>query len=130
MQAVIRSGSQQYMVTPGQLLDVDLVGSDVKTLKFEPLLIIDGEKVTVGTPVVAGIAVTADILEMVKGEKLKVLKFQAKKRVKKLTGHRQRYTRIKITAIGSAKAPAAKVAAAKKAPAAKAAAPKKTPVTA
>jgi large subunit ribosomal protein L21 len=125
MQAVIRSGNHQFLVTPGQILEVDLVGDDVKTLKFEPLLIIDGEKVTVGTPVVAGVSVTADVVEMIKGDKLKVLKFQPKKRVKKLTGHRQRYTRIKITAIGSAKAPA-KAAAAKKAPAT----PKKTPVAA
>lgn len=125
MQAVIRSGNHQYLVTPGQILEIDLVGDDAKTLQFEPLLVIDGEKVTVGTPVVADVAVTADVIEMVKGEKLKVLKFQAKKRVKKLTGHRQRYTRIKITAVGSAKAPA-KAAAAKKAPTAKPTAPKKT----
>jgi len=126
MQAVIRSGNHQFLVSPGQILEVDLVGDDVTTLKFEPLLIIDGEKVTVGTPVVAGVSVTADVVEMIKGDKLKVLKFQPKKRVKKLTGHRQRYTRIKITAIGSAKAPAAKTVAAKKAPAT----PKKTPVAA
>lgn len=126
MQAVIRSGNHQFLVTPGQVLEVDLVEDDVKTLKFEPLLIIDGEKVTVGTPTVAGVSVTADVIEMVKGDKLKVLKFQPKKRVKKLTGHRQRYSRIKITAVGSAKAPAAKTTAAKKAPAE----PKKTPVAA
>lgn len=126
MQAVIRSGNHQFLVTLGQILEVDLVGDDVKTLKFEPLLVIDGEKVTVGTPVVASVSVTADVVEMIKGDKLKVLKFQPKKRVKKLTGHRQRYSRIKITAIGSAKAPAAKAAAAKKAPTA----PKKTPVAA
>lgn len=126
MQAVIRSGNHQFLVSPGQILEVDLVGDDVKTLKFEPLLIIDGEKVTVGAPVVAGVPVTADVIEMIKGDKLKVLKFQPKKRVKKLTGHRQRYTRIKITAIGSAKAPTPKAAAAKKAPAT----PKKTPVAA
>jgi large subunit ribosomal protein L21 len=115
MQAVIRSGNHQFLVTTGQVLEVDLVGSDAKTLEFEPLLVIDGEKVTVGTPVVSGVTVAAEIIEMVKGDKIKVLKFQPKKRVKKLTGHRQRYTQIKITAIGSTKVPA-KAAAATKAP--------------
>lgn len=101
MQAVIRAGGKQYLVRPDQTLEVDLVSGDAKNLTFEPLLIIDGDKVTVGAPVVAGITVRADVISEVKGEKLKILKFKPKKRVKKLTGHRQRYTQIKITAIGS-----------------------------
>jgi large subunit ribosomal protein L21 len=117
MQAVIRSGAKQYLVKPGQVLEIDLVGGDAKTLEFEPLLVIDGDKVQVGAPVVAGVKVAAEVAGEVKGEKLQVLKFKAKKRVKTQTGHRQHYTQIKITAIGTAKAPAAKAAAAK--PAAK-----------
>jgi large subunit ribosomal protein L21 len=111
MQAIIRAGGKQYLVSPDQTLEVDLVDSAAKTLAFEPLLVIDGAKVTVGTPVVAGVKVTATVVGEVKGEKIKVLKFKAKKREKKLTGHRQRYTQIKISAIGSAKQPVAKAAA-------------------
>jgi len=99
MQAVIATGGKQYLVETGQELDVELLG-DVKKAEFEPLLVIDGEKVQVGQPHVAGVKVTAEVLEEVKGEKIKVLKFKAKKREKTLTGHRQHYSRIKITKIG------------------------------
>jgi large subunit ribosomal protein L21 len=111
MQAVIRTGAKQYLVKPDQTLEIDLVGGDAKTLEFEPLLVIDGDTISVGTPNVAGITVTATVVGEVKGEKLKVLKFKAKKRVKKLTGHRQRYTQITITGIGKAKAKATTTAA-------------------
>jgi len=131
MQAIIRAGGKQYLVSPDQTLEVDLVDSAAKALEFEPLLVVDGATITVGTPVVAGVKVTATVVGEVKGEKIKVLKFKAKKREKKLTGHRQRYTQIKISAIGSAKKPAAQAAAkptvAKPAAAAK---PAKTPVAA
>ncbi|HUC86930.1 MAG TPA: 50S ribosomal protein L21 [Candidatus Saccharimonadales bacterium] len=107
MQAVIRTGAKQYLVQPDQTLEIDLVGSDAKTLEFQPLLVIDGDKVSVGTPTVAGVTVTAKVVGEVKGEKLKILKFKPKKRIKKQTGHRQRYTQITITGIGAAKAGAA-----------------------
>jgi large subunit ribosomal protein L21 len=54
----------------------------------------------VGAPHVSGVKVVAEVLEEVKGEKIKVLKFKAKKRIKRLTGHRQHYTQVKITKIG------------------------------
>lgn len=94
------------MVKNGQTLEVDLVGTSAKTLEFDALLTIDGEKVSVGTPAVDGVKVKAEVLGEVKGEKLQVLKFKAKKRVHKRTGHRQRYSQIKITAIGGNKAKA------------------------
>ena len=120
MQAVISSGSKQYLVEPGQTLEIDLVSGDAKNMTFDALLVIDGDKIQVGTPAVSGVSVKADIVEEVKGDKIKVLKFRAKKREKRITGHRQRYTRIKITDIGGAKP--ARSAAADKKPAAKAAA--------
>jgi large subunit ribosomal protein L21 len=114
MQAVIKSGGKQYLVEPKQTLEVDLVSGDAKKLTFEPLLVIDGDKVQVGTPTVSGVTVTAEVVDEVKGEKIQVLKFQAKKRVNKRTGHRQRYSQIKITGIGAAKAASKKAAAAAK----------------
>ena len=98
MQAVITSGGKQYLVHPDQVLELELVG-DVKKLEFEPLLVIDGAKVSVGTAVVKGAKVTAEVLDEVKGDKLKVLRFKPKKRVKRLTGHRQRYSQVKISRI-------------------------------
>jgi len=97
-QAVIQTGGKQYLVKAGQELDVELVGED-KKLSFEPLLVFDEKTAKVGAPTVKGAKVTAEVLDTVKGEKIQVFKFKAKKRVKKLTGHRQKYSRIKITAI-------------------------------
>jgi len=99
MQAVIASGGKQYLVKEDQVLELELVG-DVKKLEFDALLTIDGDKVAVGTPHVAGTKVSAQVLGEVKGEKLRILKFKAKKRVKRLTGHRQHYSQVKITKIG------------------------------
>lgn len=99
MQAVIEAGGKQYLVVEDQELDIELTG-DAKKLEFEALLVIDGDKVTVGQPAVPKVKVLAEVLEETKGEKIKVLKFKAKKRVKRLTGHRQHYSRIKISAIG------------------------------
>jgi len=98
MQAVITSGGKQYLVKTDQILDLELVG-DVKKLEFEPLMVIDGEKVSVGAPVVKGAKVTAEVIGEVKGDKLKIMRFKAKKRVKRLTGHRQHYTQVKISKI-------------------------------
>jgi large subunit ribosomal protein L21 len=99
MQAVIASGGKQYLVQKDQLLELELLG-DAKKAEFEALLVIDGDDVKVGAPHVSGVKVVAEVLEEVKGEKIKVLKFKAKKRIKRLTGHRQHYTQVKITKIG------------------------------
>lgn len=99
MQAVIATGGKQYLVRDGEFLNVELVGEETK-LVFDALLVIDGKDITVGAPLVDKIKVHAEVLETVKGEKIKILKFKAKKRVKRLTGHRQKYSQIKITKIG------------------------------
>lgn len=116
MQAIISSGAKQYIVEPGQVLEIDLLPEDTKKIEFDALLVIDGDKVHVGTPHVAGHKVSAEVLGEVKGDKIKVLKFKAKKRVSTLTGHRQHYSQIKIVSIGATKAASAK--AVKKQPAA------------
>ncbi len=99
MKAVIKVSGKQYIVAEKQTLLVDLLG-DSKDLDLEPLMVYDDKEVKVGTPVVKGASVKAKILEVeVKGEKIQVAKFQAKKRVKKINGHRQKYTKIEITKI-------------------------------
>jgi large subunit ribosomal protein L21 len=99
MQAVIASGGKQYIVEKDQTLELELLG-DAKKMEFDVLLLIDGDKIQVGAPLVSGVKVHADVVEEVKGEKIKVLKFKAKKRIKRLTGHRQHYSQVKITKIG------------------------------
>lgn len=97
--AVIATGGKQYLVTEGQTLEVELVG-DEKTLSFEPLLVIDGTKTTVGTPVVSGAKVTANVDEaLFLADKVTAIRYKAKKRVHKVHGHRQRLSRITIKTI-------------------------------
>lgn len=99
MQAVIKSGGKQYIVSKDQVLNVELLG-DAKKIEFDVLMTIDGDKVSVGAPLVPDVKVKAEVVEEVKGEKIKVLRFKAKKRVKRLTGHRQHYSQIRIVSIG------------------------------
>lgn len=101
MKAVIQVGGKQYIVTEKETLLVDRLQDGTKELSLEPLMVIDGDKTTVGTPSVTGVKVTAKVDEPeVKGDKIKVVRFESKKRVKKINGHRQQYSRISITKIG------------------------------
>ncbi len=99
--AVIKTGGKQHKVTLGQVLNVELLG-DVKTFEFdEVLLVVDGEKVDLGMPTLSGIKVYADVVSEVKGDKIEVFKYKSKSRYRKHTGHRQKYTQVKITGIGT-----------------------------
>lgn len=98
--AVITTGGKQYLVQEGDTLKVELLNSDKKTAEFEALLIIDGEKVTVGTPIVDKAKVTAEITQAdVQADKVTSIRYKAKKRVRKVRGHRQHQTILKITKI-------------------------------
>lgn len=100
MIAVIESGSKQYMVEKGQVIETELLNAEEDTIEFKPLLVIDGDVVQVGKPTVENAVVKAKITEAdVKGEKITVLKYKAKKRIKTKTGHRQRMSKITITDI-------------------------------
>lgn len=98
--AVIKTGGHQYLVGEGETLEVNLLESDAKIAKFEALMLIEGDKVNIGTPILSGVNVTADILEpLLKADKVTSIRYKAKKRVRKVRGHRQRLTRIKISKI-------------------------------
>lgn len=98
--AVIATGGKQYLVAEGETLEVELLKSAGKTATFTPLLIIDGDNVTVGSPEVAKISVTADVVEQdVQAEKVTSIRYKAKKRVHTVRGHRQRQTVLKIKKI-------------------------------
>lgn len=98
--AVIATGGHQYIVSEGDTINVELIAGDDKQVTFEPLMVIDGDKVSVGTPSVSGVSVTAEIQDEVRADKVTSIRYKAKKRVHKLHGHRQRLTPIKITQIG------------------------------
>lgn len=98
--AVIATGGKQYLVHEGEQLEVELLHADGATVSFDPLLVIDGTDVKVGTPLVDKTKVTAEVVTPnVQGEKVTAIRYKAKKRVHKLHGHRQRHTVIKITKI-------------------------------
>lgn len=99
MQAVIMTGGKQYLVEKDNVIEVELLGDD-KKFEFDVLLTIDGDTVKVGAPTVDGVKVHAELVGETMGDKLKVLRFKPKKRVKRLTGHRQHYSQIKVTKIG------------------------------
>ncbi len=98
--AVIVTGGKQYLVAEGETLEVELLKTEGKTADFTPLLVIDGDKTTVGTPEVKGAKVTAEIVEEnVQADKVTAIRYKPKKRVHKIRGHRQRHTVIKIKKI-------------------------------
>jgi large subunit ribosomal protein L21 len=100
MKAVIQVGGKQYIVTEKETLLVDRLQDGTKELTLEPLMVIDGKTTKVGTPTVSGIKVTARVTEPeVKGDKIRVIRYEAKKRVNKQNGHRQRYSKIEIASI-------------------------------
>lgn len=102
--AVIATGGKQYLVSEGETLEVELLKNTGKSASFEALLMIDGDKVSVGTPALTNIKVSAEIIEPeVKADKVIAIRYKAKKRVHKTRGHRQRLTRLKITKITGAR---------------------------
>lgn len=96
--AIIATGGHQYLVSEGETLEVETMQEE-KSATFEALLVIDGDKVSVGAPTVTGAKVTAEIVAQVRADKVTSIRYKAKKRVKKVTGHRQHLTQIKINKI-------------------------------
>lgn len=100
MKAVVKIGGKQFVVTEKETLLVDRLPDGTKELTLDALLVIDGDKTTVGTPTVEGVAVKAKVVEdEVKGDKIRVIRYKAKKRVHKEMGHRQKYSRIEVSSI-------------------------------
>lgn len=98
--AVIKLGGKQYIVTEKETLLVDLLPEGTKELETEALLIIDGDKTEVGTPFVKGVKVSAKVVEpLVKGDKIRIIRYKSKKRVHKESGHRQKYSKLEIASI-------------------------------
>ena len=98
--AVIATGGKQYLVAEGETIEVELLKAEGKTATFVPLLTIDGDKVTVGAPEVAGAKVVAEVVEAdQQADKVTSIRYKAKKRVHTVRGHRQHQTVIKISKI-------------------------------
>ena len=97
--AVISTGGKQYIVTEGETLEVERIKNEKANISFTPLLVIDEDKIFVGQPEVDGAKVTAKIVEETKADKVTSIRYKAKKRVKKVRGHRQILTKLLIDKI-------------------------------
>jgi large subunit ribosomal protein L21 len=98
--AVITTGGKQYLVSVGEELDVELIKTDKKSVDFDPLLVIDEKNVSIGNPLVKGSSVKVEIIEpVIQKEKVTSIRYKAKKRVRKVRGHRQKQTKIKVKSI-------------------------------
>jgi len=99
MRAIIKSGSKQYNVAKGDLIDVDLLDAENTVTFSEVLFYDDGTTQTVGKPVIENFSVTGEIIGEIKGPKVIAYKYKKRKNYRRKVGHRQRYLRVKITDI-------------------------------
>jgi large subunit ribosomal protein L21 len=98
---ILESGGKQYKAVEGGMIEVDLLPVEPgKSLSLkEVLLLVDGDTITVGAPVVEGASVKATVVEHFKGEKTYNFHYKPKKRIRQKTGHRQSYTRLAVEKI-------------------------------
>ena len=103
MYAVIETGGKQHRVTEGELIRVEKIEAETgSTIDFDRVLMVgEGETIKVGTPVVDGAKVSAEVVQHGRGDKVTILKFKRRKHHMKRQGHRQWFTEIKIKAINS-----------------------------
>jgi large subunit ribosomal protein L21 len=99
--AIVKTGGHQYKVAVGDQLNVEKLPVEAgQTVELgEVLMVSDDERVTVGTPFVAGATVTATVVNQHRGDKIVVFKYKPKKRYRRKMGHRQDLTRLAIDAI-------------------------------
>ena len=104
MYAVIESGSKQYKVMVGDTVEVELLDANVgDTIQLDRVLVLaEGDNIQVGQPVVSSAKVTATVLDHIRGPKVIIFRYVAKERIRRKTGHRQDYTRLRIDAIEAA----------------------------
>ena len=98
MYAVIRAGGKQYRVAPGDVIQIEkLSQADGENVQFDEVLAVSGSEGELGKPSKA--FVTGEVLGQGRGDKILVFHYKRKKQYKKLNGHRQPYTAVKITGI-------------------------------
>lgn len=102
--AIIKSGGKQHRVAVGDLIDVELLKVELGgTVEFTDVMFVhngEGKTPHFGAPFVEGIVVTGEVIDSVAGPKIQSVKYKVRKRNYKKWGHRQHYSRVKITGIG------------------------------
>ncbi|MCH9614762.1 MAG: 50S ribosomal protein L21 [Chlamydiia bacterium] len=106
MEAIIETGNQQFRVKKGDVIDIELIEAGKSgSVDFKNVLLInDGKAIQVGAPHVSGYAVKGKLVEEVAGPKVVNFKYKRRKNYRRTVGHRQKYSRVKITSISKPKA--------------------------
>lgn len=100
--AIVRNGGRQHKVAVGDVIDLDLTDSAPgDSLSLPALLLVDGDSVTTDSAALAKVDVTAEVVGETKGPKIHILKYKNKTGYRKRQGHRQHYTRVKVTGINA-----------------------------
>lgn len=101
MYAIVNINGVQQKVTPDAVLDIPrMTGEPGTKLTFNEVLIFaDGDRISVGQPTVKGALVTAEVVEHLRGPKLRIFKFKRRREYRRRRGHRDELTRIKVSAI-------------------------------
>ena len=100
MYAVIETGGKQYRVAAGDTINVERLNAEAgKPVTLDRVLLVGGDKASIGTPTVANASVTADVVEHLRGPKTVAFMMKRRKGYHRTVGHRQELTRIKISDI-------------------------------
>jgi large subunit ribosomal protein L21 len=100
MYAVIKTGGKQYRVSEGDRIRVEKLEGDVgATVELTEVLMVGGDQVTIGKPLVKGAKVTAEIVAQDRAKKIIVFKFKRRKNYRRKNGHRQPYTELRVTGV-------------------------------
>ena len=99
--AIVEDGGKQYKAVEGATIEVDYFPAEAgEPVDLERvLMVVEDGNVNVGTPLVTGAKVQASVVSQVKGPKIVVFRYKPKKRIRRKTGHRQKYTRLQIESI-------------------------------
>ncbi|HHU79000.1 MAG: 50S ribosomal protein L21 [Caldicoprobacterales bacterium] len=103
MYAIIKTGGKQYKVQEGDIIRVEKLDvEEGSVVEFDEVLAVNNDNgLKVGTPLVEGAVVEANVLKQGKSKKIIVFKYKAKKNYRKKQGHRQPYTQVQITKINA-----------------------------
>ncbi|QVQ55140.1 50S ribosomal protein L21 [Spiractinospora alimapuensis] len=100
MYAIVRAGGRQERVTVDDVVNVDRLPDEAgSTVTWQPLLVVDNDKIISDASELGGYQVTAEVLGEATGPKINIMKYKNKTGYKKRMGHRQKYTQVRVTGI-------------------------------
>ena len=104
MYAIVKTGGKQYKVAPGDVISIEKLNAEVgDEVELTAICIVDGDAIEADPATAAETKVVAEVIDQYKGKKQLVFKFKKRKGYKKLNGHRQQLTRVRVISVGSEK---------------------------